>query len=305
MSTGTIDLAAPAAARTASSRAVVVALARAEARRLLRSPLLWLGVALSVLFAWATVQVPEDWSGARYQSAPLALGPLVVMISMVVAGSFQREHVGLSAEAPVGEELRTAGRLLGASVLVALVAVLTAAGAVWVRTHGGFDLGDEPGRTLHAQFTLGEVLQPVALACLGVAVGAAAGRRLRNRATAVLLLFVGWFPFVMVSWGFQHRSVTPFSVIQIQPISVPIGPIAANPLDFPSSWLLSQPGEYQDHWARLFVSAHLSAGHDLWLLGLACLFLAVAVPRGRRTPLLVAGLLLAVTGVVWQYAVIP
>lgn len=305
MTAGTIDLEAPQAPRPASSRAVVLALARAEARRLLRSPLLWLGVALSLLVAWTSVHSPEDWSGARYQSAPLVVGPLAVMISIVVAGSFHRERVGLAAEAPSGEGRRAAGRLLGALVLVALVALMTAAGAVWVRAQGGFDLGDEPGRTLHAQFTLAEALQPVALALLAVAVGAAAGRRLRHRATAVLLLFVGWFPFVMVGWGFQGRRVTPFSIIQIQPISVPVGPVTANPLDYPASWLLSQPGEYQDHWARLFVSDHLAAGHDLWLLGLSCLFLAVAVPTGRRTPLLGAGLLLAVAGVVWQYAVIP
>ena len=305
MSAPTIDRVVPVDTRPASSRAVVVALGRAEARRLLRSPLLWLGVALCLLFAVSMWQSPEEWSGARYQTWPLVLAPLVVVISMLVAGSFQRERLGVSADAPVGESLRTAGRLLGAMALVGLVAVLTAAGALWVRAHGGLDLGDEPGRTLHAQFTLGEVLQPVALAFLGVAVGAAAGRRLRNRATAALLLFVCWFPFVMVSWGFQHRRVTPFSIVQVQPISVPIGPIAANPLDFPSRWLLSQPGEYQDHWARQFVSGHLAAGHDLWLLGLACLFLAVAVPRGRRTALLAAGLLLAVAGVAWQYAVIP
>ena len=68
-----------------------------------------------------------------------------------------------------------------------------------MRWQGGFDIGDEPGRTLHAQFTLPELLQPVVLALLAVAVGAAAGRRLRRRATATLLLFVGWFPFVTVS----------------------------------------------------------------------------------------------------------
>lgn len=306
MSAGTLDLAAPkVSGGPASSRAVVVTLARAEARRLLRSPLLWLGVGLSLLIAWTSVQAPEDWSGARYQSAPLVVGPLAVMISIVVAGSFHRERVGLAAEAPVGEGVRTAGRLLGAMVLVGLVALLTAAAAAWVRVEGGFDLGDEPGRTLHAQFTLGEVLQPVALALLAVAVGAAAGRRLRHRATAVLLLFVGWFPFVMVGWGFQGRRVTPFSIIQIQPISVPVGPVTDNPLDYPSWWLLSRPGEYQDHWARLFVSGQLAAGHVLWLLGLTCLFLAVAVPRGARTALLGAGLPLAVAGVVWQFAVIP
>ena len=101
----------------------------------------------------------------------------------------------------------------------------------------------------------------MALALLAVAVGAAAGRRLRHRATATLLLFVGWFPFVTVSWAFQGRRVTPFSIVQIQPVSVDVGPVTANPLDFPSRVAaVTQPGEYQDHWARLFVSGQLAAG---------------------------------------------
>ena len=88
-----------------------------------------------------------------------------------------------------------------------------------------------------------------------------------------------------VGWAFQAAAVTPFSIIQIQPVSLPVGPVTANPLDFPSLVAARPPGEYQDHWARLFVSGQLAAGHDLWLLGLTCLFLAVALPRGRRTSL--------------------
>ena len=306
MSATTVAGPAPARTRPVSTRSVIVALGVAEARRLLRSPLLWVGLALVAVLAWTTMESPDDWSGARYQSAPILVGPLLVVVSMMVAGSFHRERLGVSAEAPVGEGVRAAGRLAGALVLVAMVALLTVAGGVAARRYGGFDLGDEPGRTLHAQFTLPELLQPVALAVLAVAVGAAAGRRLRHRATATLLLFVGWFPFVTVSWAFQGSRMTPFSILQIQPVSVDVGPVTANPLDFPSAWLLSAPGPYQDHWARLVVSEQLGAWHLVWLLGLTCLFLAVALPRSGRTALLVAGgAVLAVAGVVMQYLVIP
>ena len=288
-----------------TERPVVAALARSEARRMLRSPVLWLGVALTTAFAWATMSVPDDWAGARYTSAPILVGPLLVCISIVVAGSFHRERLGVAAEAPVGEGLRTAGRLAGALVLVGLVTLLAAVGAGLLRWHGGLDLGEEPGRTLHAHFTLAEILQQPTLAVLAVAVGAAAGRRLRHRATSTLLLFVGWFPFVMVPWAFQSRHVTPFSILQIQPVSIPAGPIDADPQAFPSTWLLSAPGQYQDHWAHELVSGPLAAGHDLWLLGVACLFLAVAVPRHARAGLLLAGIVLAATGVTLQYGVIP
>jgi hypothetical protein len=183
--------------------------------------------------------------------------------------------------------------------------VLSAVGALLVREHGGLDLGDEPGRTLHAQFTLPEILQPVALAVLAIAVGAAAGRRFRRRASASLALFVGWFPFVTITWAFSSAPVTPFSIIQIQPVSVEIGPVTQDPLTFPGKWLLSAPGEFQDHWARLFVSARLGLAHDIWLLGLALVFVALAVPRGSRTMPAAAGAVLAVAGVTWQYLLIP
>jgi hypothetical protein len=284
---------------------VARALARVEARRMLRSPVFWIGVALTLLFGWTSMRVPGEWSGARYTTAPVLVGPVAAAISLAVAGSFQRERAGVSEDAPVGEGIRAAGRLLGALSLVAVVAVLTAAGAIAARWYGGFDLGDEPGRTLHAHFSWPEVLQPVALALLAVAVGAAAGRRFRNRASATLTLFVGWFPFVMAYWMFQAPAVTPFSVIQVQPISVEIGPVDADPLAFPATWLLSMPGEFQDHWARLVVSVPLGAGHNLWLLGLTALFLALALPRRARPALVVTGTVLVAVGITMQYLAIP
>lgn len=284
-----------------SSGRLVLALARPEARRLLRTPLVWIGLALTVFFTWAVMRSPDDWSGARYMVAPVLVGPWLATLSFAVAGSFHRERSGLAADAPVGEEVRSVGLLGGAAVLVLLVAVVTAVGGVAARWHGGFDLGDEPGRTLHAHFSWPELIQPVVLAMLAVAVGAAAGRRFAHRATATLALFIGWFPFVMVSWAFQSRAVTPFSILQIQPVSLRVGPVDADPLSFPSTWLLSAPGEYQDHWARLLVSVPLGVGHNVWLLGLTCLFLAVALPRRLRAVLLGVGSALAIAGVALQY----
>jgi len=284
---------------------IVVALARPEATRMLRSPLFYVGLGLSGLFAWGSFQAPDDWSGARYTVSPVLVGPLLVTISMVVAGSFHRERAPVAAEAPVDESVRAASRLLGALALVGVVVVLTAGAAAYVRTAGGLDLGDEPGRTLHAQFTLPEILQNVALAVLAVSVGAAAGRRMRHRASATLVLFVGWFPFVMASWAFRSAGVTPFSIIQIQPVSLEAAPATADPLSLPDSWLLSAPGEFQDHWGHEFVSGSLAGWHDAWLLGLTCLFAALAVP-GRWRPVLVGvGVALATTAIAAEYAVIP
>ena len=100
--------------------------------------------------------------------------------------------------------------------------------------------------------------------------------------------------------------VTPFSVVQVQPVLVIVGPPDADPLGFPQQWLLSTPNEYQDGWGRLFVSDTLAWAHDAWLLGLAGLLLAAAVPAGRlRRLLLLGGLLVAVVGAAVQVRVIP
>ena len=72
----TAVLPAPAASRPARTTQVVRAIARPEAVRLLRRPVLWVGVALSSLAAYAMFHSPDDWSGARYMSAPIMLGPL-------------------------------------------------------------------------------------------------------------------------------------------------------------------------------------------------------------------------------------
>jgi len=282
-----------------------VALAALEAWRLVRSPLVWLGVLLTVAFYWETGRNPVDWSGARYQGTPAMVGPLLATISFAVAGSFHRERALIGTDAPVVEATRAVGRLIGALGTVLIMVVLTAAGAVAVRMSGGFDLGDEPGRTLHAHYSWAELLQLPVLAVFAVALGAAAGRRLRHRASATLALFVGWFPVSFAFWAFQSRHTVPFSIIQTQPVSVPIGPIETDPQTFPEKWLLLVPGEYQDHWARAFVSAELAAWHSVWLLGLALLFVALALPRAARRLPLSAGLALAVVGVAMQYGVLP
>jgi hypothetical protein len=286
-------------------RRVVRALAVIEARRLLRSPLVWLGLVLAVVYVWGTFQSPPDWSGARYVGLPDFIGPVAAGISMAVAGAFHRERIDPTGAGPVGEGTRAAGRLTGSLVLVGLVVLLTGVGAALARWHGGFDLGDEPGRTLHAQYSWPEILQPVCLALVAVGAGAVAGRRFRRRATATLTLFVGWFPVAFVPWAFQSTTVAPFSILQLQPLTIDVGPVGTDPLSFPSSWLLLVPGEYQDFWGRAFTSIPLGVGHDLWLLGLAAVLTALALPRRRLLPLLAAGLVVAAAGVALQYAVIP
>lgn len=287
------------------TRGVVRALALAELRRTLRNPVLWAGAALSVWMMWSVVPEPGEWAGASYEQIALSVLPLLLVVSLVTAVSFHRERLDVAPEAPVLEGLRAAARLVAALPLVGLALAYAGLLAWRQRDLGGLWLGMEPGRTTEALFTAGELAQPVALAVLAVAIGAALGRRLPHLVSVVPLLFVLWF-VVSVYWLFGHEAVTPFSVLQVQPVRVYAGPASADPLGFPAHWLLEGPGEFSGRWSRVFVSNALAWWHAVWLLGLSAVVVAFAVPTGRARRLLLAGgSVVAAVGLVAQYAVLP
>lgn len=278
-------------------------LARIEARRSLRHPAPWLGLALSGLMAWNTWE--ETWSGQRYTGLVASLTPLLLGISLASVAAFGRELVPVADDAPLGRARRSAARLLGALPLVGVAVLLVAAAALWLRSTGGLSLGDEPGRTAQAHHTLPELVQLGLLACLAVAVGAAAVHVLRQRLAASIVLSIGWFLAGATYWIFNGPVLRALAPVQVQPVYVDIGPPETDPLTFPADWLLSAPGEFQDHWARVVVSPALAWWHNAYLVGLVLLAVAVAVPGRARRPLLAAGAAIAVAGVLLQQAVTP
>ena len=289
-----------------TSYAVARALAASELRRTVRTPVLPLGLGVSVWYLWTTTPQSEQWSGATYNELAITSAPLLLAISWVAAVSFHRERVSVGAAAPVPEGLRVVGRVLATVPLVGLALAFAALLGVRERRLGGLTLGEEPGRTAEALHSLPELGQHVALAVVAVALGAALGRRVVSLVLALPLLLVFWFAVAGFYWLFGHRSVTPFSVVQVQPVNVPVGPATADPLAFPAHWLLQAPGEFQEGWSRLFTSAELAWWHDGWLLGLALVLLAAAVPggAGRRT-LLAVGILTSAACAAAQLWVIP
>jgi hypothetical protein len=278
-------------------------LARIEARLMLRHPAPWVGAVLSALMAWNIWD--EAWSGQRYQMLIASVTPLLLGISLASVSAFGRELVPVADEAPMDRARRSVARLIGGLPLVVVAMVLIAGVFVWLRASGGLSLGDEPGRTVHAHHTLPEMLQPVLLAVLAVAVGAAAVHVLRRRLAASILLALGWFLLGPTYWIFNGPVLTFFSPVQVQPLTVDVGPPETDPSTFPAGWLLSGPGPYQDHWGRVVVSPSLALAHDVYLVGLIALALAVAVPGRRRTVLACVGAVLSVAGVALQWTVAP
>ncbi|MFC7492798.1 MULTISPECIES: hypothetical protein [unclassified Nocardioides] len=278
-------------------------LARLEARRAVRHPAPWLGLALSLVMGWSTWD--ETWSGQRYTGLVASVTPLLLGISLASVAAFGRELVPVAEAAPVGRPDRSAARLLAGLPLVGLALALVAAVAVWLRSIGGVPLGDEPGRTIHAHHTLPELLQLVLLACVAVALGAAAVHLLRQRLAASIVLAVVWFLAGATYWIFNGPVLRWLAIVQVQPAYVDIGPPQTDPATFPSSWLLTGPGVYQDHWARVVVSPAMAMWHNVYLVGLVLLAVGVAAPGRARWPLLVSGAVVAVAGVALQQVVAP
>lgn len=271
---------------------------------MLRNPVPWLFLALATWGMWTVEPEPGEWPGSSYEAIIPSVVSLLFGISVAVAVPFHRARHDIAPAAPVSEARRTLARLLAALPFVAVAAAYAALVAWRERDLGGLWLGMEPGRTTEAFHTTAELSQLVVLSLLAIAVGAAMGRRMSRLVAIVPLLFVMWF-VVMVYWLFGGPAVTPFSILQVQPIHLPVGPATADPLSFPSDWLLVGAPHTSGGWERQWISPALSWWHDVWLLGLTSLLLAAAWPRSGRRALLLVGAVLAVTGIVGQHVVIP
>jgi hypothetical protein len=290
--------------RVASTpQAAVLQLARIEARRMLRHPAPWIGLAGTVWFAAGVFD--QTWAAAHYQGLVAALAPLLFGVTVAAISAFTREHTAVSDEAPVSAARRSVARLLGGLSLVAMVAGVIAGAGTWLWIRGGLMLGDEPGRTQHALYTLPELLQPVLLAALAVSLAAVLAHVVRHRLAASIVAFVFWFLVCATYWVFNAPVLRWLTPVQVQPVPVVVGPAETDPGTFPATWLLSAPGEYQDHWVRLVVSPELAGWHDVYLVALTVLLAAVAVPGRFRRHVVFAAAALAAVAVLLQRAVMP
>jgi hypothetical protein len=278
-------------------------LARLEARRMLRHPAPWAGLALS---GWFAVGVFEsNWAAAHYQGLVAAMAPLLLGVTVAAVSTFCRGQVAVSDDAPVTPAHRSSARLLGGLALVALVAVVVGAAAGWLRLRGGLVLGDEPGRTAHAYYSVPELLQPVLLAAFAVTLGAVLARLLRHPLAASIVAAVIWFLVGATYWVFNGPVLRWLTPVQVLPVPVEVGPASTDPTTFPAEWLLSVPGEYQEQWIRLVVSPALAGWHDVYLVAVTALLGAAVVPGRFRRAVVAAAVLVGVGAVLMQHTVMP
>jgi hypothetical protein len=287
----------------ARSQDAVWTLARIEARRMLCHPAPWIGIGLSCWFGSLALRGDSVDTG-QYPVLLVASLPMLLGVSLASVSAFGRELMPVSDDAPMTAATRSMARLLGALSLVAVVAVVVASTGAWLRFSGGIPLGEEPGFTLHAHYTLPELLQPVLLACFAVAIGSAAVHLLRNRLLASIVTFLMW-TMTSVFWWMAVGPLQWLVLLQVQPGLVDVGPQTTDPMTFPEDWLLARPNEFQDFWARLVVSPALAAWHDLYLIGLTMLAVAAAIPGRWRRHLAIGGALVAGLAVLMQSTVAP
>jgi hypothetical protein len=282
-------------------------LARLEAVRHVRSPLLWIGLLLSAFFVRSSGTV--DWQSGAYQGITPAVTPLAAAAFVAAIRSGGRDHhtdlPPLAEEAALDDRARVTARLLGMAPYVAVTVLAIVVMAVATNFVGGYWVGDEPGRTDTALHTLPELLQPVAIVLLAAVLGIAGGRAFRRRSPVAVLGVVVLLALGGISWAWQGVPARYVTLLQIQPVEVTVGPASADPTTFPDEWLLSAPDQYDDDWDRVIAHQPMAAWHDVYLVGLVGAALGLALRGGRGRRLVVAGLAVAAIGVAAQIAVAP
>ena len=265
---------------------------------MLRHPAPWIGLALSAVAA-------RSASSTRPGRAPATRGcstsrpPLLLGVSMAAASRVRpRAHRRSPTTRRCRPARRSLARLLGGPAAGRRWSrCVVAARRVWLRVSGGLALGDEPGRTAHAHYSLPELLQPVLLAVLR--------RRARRRRWCTSCGSAGgvhrccsssgsWSAATYWMFNGAGRAVADPGA---DPADLRRGRTAHAPTRrrFPVDWLLSAPGEFQDYWVRLVVSPALAAWHDVYLVALtAARWSRSRCPAGCVGALLVSGALLAV-----------
>lgn len=304
MTASDVAVARPTAMRRSPS--VPGAIARLEARRHLRNPVLWLGIAASAYAAWRSRSI--EWTAGPYSAFPVDLVPAAWSLLVLGAVAGGRDHLPGLRPAPTvatatGGDRLTAARLLGLLAPLAVVSALVAGMVVVARLTGGYRIGERGWSVDDAQLSIPEIAQPILLAALCGAFGVAAGRAVRHTLVVVAGGTLVLFALGLIAWAWQWAPAVYVTPVQLQPFSVALD--RPGPGSAPADWWLSAPGPHQDGWRRLVVDPVVAAGHDLVLLGAtaACVGWAVRGAIGRST--VVTGVALAAGGVVIQVGAAP
>ena len=251
-------------------------------------------IAAYTLWTSTRVQV-YDWAGGTYSMLALQAVPLAALASFqgirVAGRDRQSDLPPLAEEAPLGEEERVLGRLLGLGAYVAVAVLGVVVAEVAARVEGGFWMGEGLNKTETAQHTPIEWLLPPAAVAAAASAGLALGRRFQWRLVVGIAAGVFWFLLWGAWWAFQFTPMVTVALVSTQPMTIDAGPGDLGFADFPEDWWVLPPDEYNDRWTRQVVSQPFVAAHVVYLVGLSVLFTSVALRlrgagvAGARGPL--------------------
>jgi hypothetical protein len=291
----------------------MLALSLAEAKRVLRHPVLLAGAALG---AWLSIQPwlhgepAQVWETESYTTFLLGWAPLYFAAFVVANMAALRERETTTAEmfrsAPTRYSDRTLALLAAGLVPTALAAVLAGIQLSVIARAGGITVGNLLVRLTP---TVVEMALVPAITATVFACGVALARTIRSRTFAAILAAVTtytlMFGFWLFAW-FPAYFLTPYATSLR---AVDLGQELTVD-EHTRAHMLSAPTYDADwgHWSVLIRDVELVGWHNIYLIGLALLLAAYAVRRSGRDRrvywLLLPGAILTIGGLTLHIATV-
>jgi hypothetical protein len=281
----------------------VRALARVEARRVMRHPALLIGAAAATylsLRGWIAGRPPEAaWPTQTYEQltllwSPLHLGAMLAatMVALRPRGDAAAEMLAVR---PLGERHRTAALLLAGTVPMAVTAAVITVNWLLIADAGGIPTGFPEPVILFP--TVADAAYAICLTGSAYAAGIALARAYASRLLSTVLGSVFAYVFFLHYWTTGWLPVY-FVVPYVSPMSAV--PPDGSPTDLPISQIGGGGG-----WLALVRDTDLVACRAVYIAGVGVLLTAFALRRSDRDsrirPLVVLGSILATGGVLLQF----
>jgi hypothetical protein len=264
----------------------MLALSLAEAKRLLRHPVLLAGAALAAwlcLQPWLRGEPVQDWETQNYEMFPIYWAPLYLAAFIAANTAALRERETTTAEmfrsTPTRYGERTLALLAAGLVPTTLAAVLAAIQLGVIAHAGGITVGIQ---AMQLTPTVVEMALVPATTAAAFAAGVALARTIKSRAfgailaaIAIYICFLGfwvfaWFP----AWFLAPYATSLRSVDLGQDLTVD---------ELANMQMVNAPSYHEEaRWQVLVRDIHLVGWHNVYLIGLALLLAAYAMRRSGR-----------------------
>lgn len=286
MSGSTAAPAPPPAAPDRVTPKTVLALSIAEAKRVLRHPVLLAGAALGAWLSirpWLGGEPAQDYETQNYTTFLIYWAPLYFAAFIVANTAALHERETTTAEmfrsAPTRYSERTLALLAAGLVPATLAAILAAIHRSVIAHAGGITVGNQ---FVQLTPTVAEMALVPATAAAAFACGVALARTVRSRAFNAILAAVTTFTFFLGFWffaWFPGYFLAPYSTSLR---TVDLGQHLSMD-ELTKMQIVSAPSYHEDaHLQVLVRDPHLVGWHNVYLVGLALLLAAYAVWRSGR-----------------------